>query len=87
MFLSILSGQVKDYFVYNVKQNLIFAKIYNQMKTKFDIEANKTQYHTNWSLMTYSTLKTEKKKIGKTNLRSFRGFTRQGTVMSTDLRA
>ena len=42
--------------------------MYNQMKTKFDTEINKAQYHTDWSLMTYSSLKAEKSNIGKTNL-------------------
>lgn len=68
MFSSILSGQAKDYFVYNVKQNLAFAEMYNQMKTKFDTEVNKVQYHIDWSLMTYSILKTEKNNIKKINL-------------------
>lgn len=68
MFLSILSGQAKDYFVYNVNQNLTFIEIYNQIKTKFDTKVNKAQYHTNWSLMTYFLLKIEKNNIGRTNL-------------------
>ena len=68
MFSSIFSGQAKDYFIYNIKQTLIFAEIYNQRKTKFDTEVNKAQYHTNWSLITYSTLKVEKSNIRKTNL-------------------
>ncbi len=42
--------------------------MYNQMKTKFDTEVNKVQYHTDWSLMTYSMLKVEKSNIRKTNL-------------------
>ena len=41
MFLSILLRQAKDYFIYNINQNLIFAKMYNQIKTKFDIDVNK----------------------------------------------
>ena len=68
VFSSILSGRAKDYFVYNVNRNLTFAEMYTMMKTKFDTEVNKTQYHTDWSLMTYSTLKVEKSNIGKTNL-------------------
>ena len=68
VFSSILSGRAKDYFVYNVNQNLTFAGMYNRMKTKFDTEVNKAQYHTDWSLMTYSSLKAEKSNIGKTNL-------------------
>ena len=68
MFSSILTGRAKDYFVYNVKRNLTFAEMYNQMKTKFDIAVNKAQYHINGSLMTYSTLKAEKSNFGKTNL-------------------
>ncbi len=68
VFSSILSGRTKDYFVYNVNQNLTFAEMYNQMKMKFDTEVNKCQYHTNWSLMTYYSLKAEKRNIGKTNL-------------------
>ena len=68
VFLSILSGRAKDYFVYNVNQNLTFAEMYNQMKTKFDTEVNKAQYHTDWSLLTYSSFKAEKSNIGKTNL-------------------
>ena len=42
--------------------------MYNQMKIKFDTEVNKAQYHTNWSLMTYYSLKAKKSNIGKTNL-------------------
>ncbi len=42
--------------------------MYNQMKMKFDTKVNKAQYHTNWSLMTYYSLTTEKSNIGKTNL-------------------
>ena len=38
------------------------------MKTKFNTEVNKTQYHTDWSLVTYSMLKIEKSNIEKTNL-------------------
>ena len=68
MFSSILSSRAKDYFVYNVNQNLTFAEMYNQMKTKFNTEINKAQYHTDWSLMTYSSLMAEKSNIGKTNL-------------------
>ena len=45
VFASILSVRAKDYFVYNVNQNLTFAEMYNQMKTKFDTEVNKAQYH------------------------------------------
>ena len=41
LLLSILSDRTKDYIVYNVNRNLTFAKIYNQMKTKFDTEVNK----------------------------------------------
>ncbi|WP_375449258.1 hypothetical protein, partial [uncultured Nostoc sp.] len=67
VFSSILSGQAKDYFVYNVNQNLTFAEMYTKMKMRFDTEVNKMQYHTDWSLMTYSTLKAEKSNIGKTN--------------------
>ena len=67
VFSSILSSRAKDYFVYNVNRNLTFAEMYNQMKTKFDTEINKAQYHTDWSLMTYSSLKAEKSNIGKTN--------------------
>ncbi len=36
---------------------------------KFDTEVNKAQYHTNWSLMTYYSLKAEKSNIRKTNLK------------------
>ena len=68
MFLSILSGRAKDYFVYNINRNLIFAEIYNQIKRKFDTKVNKAQYHINWSLMMYFPLKTDKSNIGKTNL-------------------
>lgn len=68
VFLFILSGQAKDYFVYNVNRNLIFAEIYTKMKTKFDIKVNKAQYYIEWSLMTYSPLKAEKNYIKKTNL-------------------
>ena len=68
MFSSILSGQVKNYFVYNVNRNLPFAKMYIMIKMKFDIEVNKTQYHTDWNLMIYSTLNVEKSNIGKINL-------------------
>ena len=68
IFSSILSGRAKDYFVYNVNRNLTFAEMYTKMKTKFDTEVNKAQYHTNWSLMTYSTLRAEKSNIGKSNL-------------------
>lgn len=67
MFLSILLGQAKDYFIYNVNQNLMFTEIYNQMKTKFDIEVNKAQYRINWSLMTYLSLKAKKNNFKKTN--------------------
>ncbi len=35
---------------------------------KFDTEVNKAQYHTDWSLMTYYSLKAEKNNIGKANL-------------------
>lgn len=63
VFLSILSGQAKDYFVYNVNKYLTFAEIYNLIKTKFDIKINKAQYHTHWSLMTYSLLKKKKNNI------------------------
>lgn len=38
------------------------------MKKKFDTKVNKAQYHIDWNLMTYSTFKTEKINIGKTNL-------------------
>lgn len=41
IFLSILSGQVKDYFVYNINQNMTFAKIYSKINIKFDIKVNK----------------------------------------------
>ena len=68
VFSSILSSQAKDYFIYNVNRNLIFAEIYNQIKTKFDKEVNKTQYHTDWSLMIYFSWKAKKNNIGKTNL-------------------
>lgn len=51
-----------------MNQNLRFDEIYIIMRTKFDIEINKMQYHTNWSLMTYFTLKTKKSNIGKANL-------------------
>ena len=47
LFFSILSGQAKDYFVYNMNQNLTFAEMYIMMKMKFDTEVNKTQYHIN----------------------------------------
>ncbi len=46
VFSSILSGRAKDYFVYNINRNLTFAKMYNQIKMKFDTEVNKAQYHT-----------------------------------------
>ena len=37
--------------------------------TKFDsTEANKAQYHTNWSLITYSSFKAEKSNIEESNL-------------------
>lgn len=39
------------------------------MKTKFDTEVNKAQYYTDWSLITYFSLKAEKNNIGKTNLK------------------
>lgn len=47
---------------------MIFAKLYNKMKKKFDTKVNKAIYHTDWSLMTYSILKTEKINIRKINL-------------------
>ncbi len=46
VYLFILSGWAKDYFVYNVNQNLTFAEMYNQIKMKFDKKVNKAQYHT-----------------------------------------
>ncbi len=46
VFLSMLSSQTKDYFVYNINQNLKFAEIYNLMKIKFDTKINKAQYYT-----------------------------------------
>ena len=46
VFLSILSGQAKDYFVYNVNQNITFAEMYGKMKIQFDTEINKAQYYT-----------------------------------------
>ena len=42
--------------------------MYTKMKTKFDTEVNRAQYHIDWSLMTYSMLKAEKSNIGKSNL-------------------
>ena len=36
--------------------------------TKFDTEVNKAQYHTDWSLITYSSLKAEKGNMRRTNL-------------------
>lgn len=65
---SILWGRAKDYFFYNAHRNLTFAEMYTKMKTKFDTEVNKAQYHTEWTLMMYFTLKTEKINIEKTNL-------------------
>lgn len=41
VFLSILLGQAKDYFIYNINQNQIFAKIFIKKKIKFDIKVNK----------------------------------------------
>ena len=68
MFSSILSDQAKDYFVYNVNLNLTFSELDTMLKTKFDTKVNKTQYHTDWSLMTYFTLELVKSNIEKTNL-------------------
>ena len=68
MFSLILSDPATDYFLYNDNHNLTFAEIYTKIKTTFDTEVNKAQYHTNWSLMTYSTLKAKKNNIKKSNL-------------------
>lgn len=57
MLSSILSGQIKDYFVYNINQKLTFAEIYIKIMIKFDIEVNKAQYYTDWSLIIYSIFK------------------------------
>lgn len=64
--IAIPCGIFVDYFVYNINQNLISAKIYTKIKTKFDTKVNKAQYHINWSLITYSTFKIEKNNIEKT---------------------
>lgn len=47
IFLSILLGRVKNYFIHNVNQNLTFTEMFNKIKTKFDIEVYKAQYHRN----------------------------------------
>ena len=68
MLLSILSSEIKNYFIYNVNQKLTFAKMYNWIKTKFNTKVNKAQYQINWTLIIYSLLKAKKNKIRKINL-------------------
>lgn len=41
MFSLILSSQAKDYFIYNINQNLTFSEIYTKIKLKFDTKINK----------------------------------------------
>ena len=64
VFSSILSSRAKNYFVYNINQNLIFAEMYTKIK-KFDTEVIKAQYHIDWSMITYVTLKAKKSYIKK----------------------
>lgn len=45
VFLSFVFGQAKDYFVYNVHQNMMFAEMYSKIKIYFDVEVNKIQYN------------------------------------------
>ena len=68
VFSSILSGRAKDYFVYNINRNWTFADMYNSMKMHFDTEVNKAQYHTDWTSLSYITLKAEGTMAGKSNL-------------------
>lgn len=42
--------------------------MYTKIKTTFDTKIKKAHYYTNWSLMMYFTLKTEKNNIKKSNL-------------------
>lgn len=46
----------------------MFVKMYNQINTKFDIEFNKAQYHTNSILITYFLWEAKKENVDKTNL-------------------
>jgi len=67
VFPSILSGDAQDYYVYSTNPELTFTEVYNNMKLHFDTEVNKAQYHTDWSSLTFHSVKISTEAIGKSN--------------------
>lgn len=59
VFSMILTGKAKEYFIYQVDRRLTFADMYTKMKMHFDTEVNRQQYHTDWTSLTFASIRAE----------------------------
>jgi hypothetical protein len=65
IFLHALTGRAKDWLVQNVRPAASFAHMYQALKEHFDTESNQAQYYSEWTTLSFHSMRSEH--LGKSN--------------------